>query len=421
MQLKEDYTRNNLEYINGDLCIHGLSLEEIASEYGTPLYLYNAGRIRENFAAYTDAFNFMDSLICYAVKANFNGSIIRIISSLGGGADVVSGGELYMALRAGIEPDRIVFAGVGKTEKEIREAVKAEILLINIESEQELEMVRKVAKQEGKTANIALRINPDISAETHPKIATGLKENKFGIPKEKGLELYEKASLLEELNTAGLHFHIGSQILDISPFGQVARQAVEYLNMLRDKGIDIKYIDIGGGLGINYEKKSAPTPYDIAELIKDYFESQQVTLILEPGRSIVGEAGFLLTKINYVKENPEKNFVVVDAGFNDLIRPAMYGAYHDILPVGDEGKKMKADIVGPVCESGDFIAIDREVEGIKPGNYLAVCDVGAYGFCMSSNYNGRLRPAEVLIEENDVRLIRRREEYETLIQTENEI
>ncbi|MFC2061855.1 diaminopimelate decarboxylase [Elusimicrobiota bacterium] len=420
MQLKEDYIRNNLEYKDNILHLNGINLREVAGEFGTPLYVYDMKGIKENCINYQKAFDDIEHIICYAVKANYNGAIIKLLASMGTGADVVSGGELQMALRAGIDPSKIVFAGVGKTEDEIRLALENDICLINVESRQELEAVGRIAADMKKTAGIAFRVNPDIDPKTHPKIATGLKESKFGIPAGTALEVYEEASKMEYVEIRGIHLHIGSQITDMEPFRLAAESAVEFTDKLKEKGIKIKYIDIGGGLGIGYESREVPVPENIAECIRKFFAGREEILIMEPGRSIVGNAGYLLTKVNYVKEGDNKSFVVVDAGFNDLIRPAMYGAYHSILPVEDSDESIVADIVGPVCESGDVMAANRKIKGARQGNILAICDSGAYGFSMSSNYNSRLRPAEVIVSEEGVKLVRRREKFEDLIRTENE-
>ncbi len=396
----------------------GVSLEKIAREFSTPLYVYSAKQIRNRFMDYIRAFEGMNTLICYAVKANYSGHILKMISSMGGGADVVSGGELYMALRAGIEPEKIVFAGVGKTRSEIEEAVNRGICFLNIESAQELETIQEVAAESEKSVGISFRINPDIDPQTHPSISTGLKENKFGIFPAEAMDLYRRAASMKNIQIKGVHVHVGSQITSSGPILEAARYACVFADRLKSEGIEISYIDIGGGLGINYEGANPPTPSQLAGEIGKVFKGRSETLVLEPGRSIVGEAGVLLTEINYIKKVPGKNFVIVDAGFNDLVRPAMYGSHHRIVPVEKEGEKLVADVVGPVCESSDFLAESREVEGIKKGNILAVMEAGAYGFSMASNYNSRPRPAEVMIDEGRSFLIRRREEPGDLVDTE---
>ncbi len=395
-----------------------VSLESLAREFSTPLYVYSARQIKNNFLEYMRAFEDMNVLICYALKANYNGHILKMISSMGGGADVVSGGELYMALRAGINPEKIVFAGVGKTRDEIKEAVNRGICFLNIESAQELEVIEEIASNSEKAARISFRINPDIDPQTHPSISTGLKENKFGIFPDEAMELYRRAAKMKNVEIKGVHVHVGSQITSSGPILEAAREACVFTDKLKSEGIEISYVDIGGGLGINYEGANPPSPAQLAEEIGRVFKGRKETLVLEPGRSIVGEAGVLLTEINYVKKVPGKNFVIVDAGFNDLVRPSMYGSYHRIIPVEKGGEKIVADVVGPVCESSDFLAESREVEGIKKGNILAVMEAGAYGFSMASNYNSRTRPAEVVIDDGRGTLIRRRETPEDLVDTE---
>jgi diaminopimelate decarboxylase len=411
-------TKYNHEYNNGILHIDGYNLMEIISEHKTPLYVYSAERLTENYLRYKEAVKEIDNIICYAVKANNNSSILKLFASMDAGADVVSGYELLLALNAGIKPEKIVFSGVSKSVEEIRQAIKANICLINIESEQELEVVARVAAEEKITANVSFRINPDIDPKTHPKIATGLKKSKFGIPAANAFRIYEEANEMEYINVNGVHLHIGSQITDVGPFKLAAEAAIDFVENLKRMNIFVEYVDIGGGLGIAYENIEVPTPSDIVAEIGGLFTSRPQKLILEPGRSLVGNAGYLLTSINYIKKGADKNFIIVDAGFNDLLRPAMYESYHKIIPVRKDGQKMVADVVGPVCESGDFMALNREVEGVARGNVLAICDAGAYGFSMTSNYNSRPRSAEILIEKDGCRIIRRRENFGDLIATE---
>ncbi|MFH1416498.1 MAG: diaminopimelate decarboxylase [Elusimicrobiota bacterium] len=407
-----------MEYKNGTLHLDGYNVMDIAREYGTPLYLYSANALKENYKRYEKAFSGIDHVICYAVKANSNSELLKILASMGAGADVVSGGELYLAMRAGIDPAKIVFSGVGKSRSEIEQAIDTGICFINIESEDELNAVGEIAAGKTDPVRISFRINPDIDAKTHPKISTGLKKSRFGIPAARMLEMYEKAAGMKNIEITGVHLHIGSQITDTGPFELAGEAAAGFVDSLDKKGIQIKYIDVGGGLGIPYENMDVPSPDDMFSVLEKYIIGRPQKLILEPGRSIVGNTGWLLTTINYIKKGAEKNFVIVDAGFNDFVRPAMYEAYHKIIPVETGGEKMVADIGGPVCESGDLMAADREVAGVKRGNVLAICDSGAYGFSMSSNYNSRLKPAEVVIDENGPRLIRRRETYEDLTTTE---
>ncbi len=416
--MNEDSARGDLYRKNGELILDGCGLAETAREYGTPLYIYSEGRIRENYRRYADAFGFMKTDICYAVKANSNPEIISLLASLGAGADVVSGGELFMAVKAGVDPEKIVFSGVGKSEEEIRQAVRSGIRMLNVESAQELEVIRKTAFDENTTAGISVRVNPDIDPLTHPKISTGIRESKFGIPRERALELYREAAAMYSVEIRGVHFHIGSQITDLEPFRLVAEASSEFVSELSGMGIKVKYVDIGGGLGIRYGSEDVPSPYEIAEVLKEHLADLPCSLILEPGRSIVGDAGYLISKILYVKKQEPKNFIIIDAGFNDLLRPAMYGSRHEVLPVTESGETVTADIAGPVCETGDVMARERTLKGAVPGNLIAICDAGAYGFSMASNYNSRPRPSEVMVQDGQVRLIRRRESYEDLIQAE---
>jgi len=404
-----------LELRNGELYLEGISFRELAREFGTPLYVYSASYIRDRFSAYREAFP--DALICYAVKANFNPHIVRLLGELGAGADIVSGGELFVALKAGIDPKRIVYAGVGKTERELLDALKADILMFNVESRQELEVLNELAGRLGKKARVAIRVNPDVDPKTHPYIATGMKKSKFGIDIKEAEREYEYASSLGNLEVVGIHCHIGSQILDISPYREAVEKVVELYERLKNKGIEIRFLDIGGGLGIKYRPEDRePTPRELAELLKPVLGGVEAKLILEPGRSVTGNGGFLVTEVQFVKEKGEKTFFMVDAGMNDLVRPAIYEAYHHIVPVQSRGReKVIADIVGPICETGDFLALGREIERLERGDLLAIFSAGAYGFAMSSHYNMRPRAAEVLVEKGNVKIIRRRESYDYIV------
>ncbi|AAC07209.1 diaminopimelate decarboxylase [Aquifex aeolicus] len=415
MELLKEYNPY-LEYRDGELFIEGVSLKELAQTFGTPLYVYSSNFIKERFEAYRKAFP--DALICYAVKANFNPHLVKLLGELGAGADIVSGGELYLAKKAGIPPERIVYAGVGKTEKELTDAVDSEILMFNVESRQELDVLNEIAGKLGKKARIAIRVNPDVDPKTHPYIATGMQKSKFGVDIREAQKEYEYASKLENLEIVGIHCHIGSQILDISPYREAVEKVVSLYESLTQKGFDIKYLDIGGGLGIKYKPEDKePAPQDLADLLKDLLENVKAKIILEPGRSIMGNAGILITQVQFLKDKGSKHFIIVDAGMNDLIRPSIYNAYHHIIPVETkERKKVVADIVGPICETGDFLALDREIEEVQRGEYLAVLSAGAYGFAMSSHYNMRPRAAEVLVENGSVKLIRKRENYDYIVE-----
>ncbi len=404
-----------LEYRGEELYLEGLSLRALAEELGTPLYVYSASYIRDRLRAYRQAFP--DALICYAVKANFNPHIIALAKEEGAGADIVSGGELYASLRAGVEPSKIVYAGVGKTVRELEYAISSDILMFNVESHMELDVLNDIAGRLGKKARIAIRVNPDVDPKTHPYISTGMKKSKFGVDIKTAKKEYEYAGKLKNLEVVGIHCHIGSQILDTSPYIEASQKVVELYHDLLKSGFDIKYLDLGGGLGIKYKPdQSNPDPTDLAQAILPNLKDVKAKLILEPGRSIVGNAGILLTQVQFIKDKGHKHFVIVDAGMNDLVRPAMYEAYHHIVPVAiKERPYIKTDVVGPICETGDFLALDRELPAVERGEYLAVLSAGAYGFAMSSHYNLRPRACEVLVEKGSYRVIREREDYEYIL------
>lgn len=406
-------------YKNNELYAEDIPVKELAKQFGTPLYIYSYGTLIRHIRAYEEAFCEVPHIICYAVKANSNLAILSLFAQLGIGADIVSGGELFRALKAGIKPFRIVFAGVGKTEEEIEYALKNNILMFNVESELELYKINEVAKKLKKQARVALRINPDIDPKTHKYIATGLRTSKFGIPIGKAIEYYKVAKSLKNIKVIGIHKHIGSQITETDAYVEALKKLLELYEKLAQADVDIEYIDIGGGLGITYKDEQPPHPKELADALIPLVKNQKGKLIVEPGRSIVGNAGILVTKVLYTKETDVKNFLIVDAGMNDLMRPTLYGSYHEILPVTPQKRqKIVADIVGPICESGDFLAKDREIEKVSPGEYLAVMSAGAYGFSMSSNYNSRPRAAEVLVKGDQYALIRKRETYRDLIKNE---
>jgi diaminopimelate decarboxylase len=407
------------KYRTGELYAEGVAVRQLAEKYGTPLYIYSYNTFLRHFRAYDEAFNDFSHIICFAVKANSNAAILRLFAVNGGGADIVSGGELYVALKAGIPSRKIVYAGVGKTEAEIRFALSSKILMFNVESEAELREIDRIAGKMKVKAPIALRINPDIDPETHPYIATGLKKHKFGIPIEDALEYYKLASGLKNINVVGVHKHIGSQITKVSPFVDALKRILLLVDELSLQGVGIQYLDIGGGLGISYKDEEPPVPGDLARHLIPLLEGRMLTLIMEPGRSIAGNAGILVTKALYLKQAAEKEFIIVDAGMNDLIRPSLYNAYHHVVPViRRKRSKVFCDVVGPICESGDFLAREREMSSVKQGEYLAVMSAGAYGFSMSSNYNSRPRAAEVIVKGKEHALIRKRETYGDLIKNE---
>jgi diaminopimelate decarboxylase len=404
------------KYKNSELYAEDVPVREIAGKTGTPLYIYSHKTLLRHLNAFKSSFNNYPHIICFALKANSNNALLRLLAKKGCGADVVSGGELFIALKAGIPAKRIVYAGVGKTEEEIAYALKSKILMFNVESSDELMTINNIAGNLGLKAPIALRVNPDISTHTHPYISTGLKTHKFGIPFENALENYRLADTLPNIKVLGIHKHIGSQITKISPFVDALKKILLLARNLRSQGIEIKYLDIGGGLGIPYNDETPPHPKDLAKAIVPLLKNHDFTLIMEPGRSIVGNAGILITKVLYLKEHPNKKFVIVDAGMNDLIRPSLYDAYHQILPVIKNNRpRILADIVGPICESGDFLAKERKINRPAHGDLLAVMSAGAYGFSMSSNYNSRTRGAEVLVKGKNFFVIRKREQYEDLI------
>ena len=402
------------EYRNGILYAEDVPVERIVEEHGTPIYIYSYKTLVRHVNAYKNAFK--NSLICFALKANSNPAILRLLAKNGCGADIVSGGELYLALRAGIPPSKIVYAGVGKTADEIRYALNTGILMFNVESGDELLTINDIACGMSKKAPIALRVNPDIDPKTHPYIATGLRKSKFGIPIEDALEYYNLARRLPGVEILGIHKHIGSQITRVSPFVDSLRRVIHLARALSDQGINIRHIDMGGGLGIPYKYENPPHPEDLSRHVMPLFKDNNYNLILEPGRSIVGNAGIFVTRVLYTKKTPEKEFIIVDGGMNDLLRPSLYNAYHSIQHViKNRRKKIKADIVGPICESGDFLAKDRLINRPNKGDLLAVMSAGAYGYTMSSNYNSRPRPAEVLVRGNEVYLIRERETLKDLV------
>ena len=415
---------NHFEYKEGELFCEDVSVTQIAQEVGTPFYLYSKATLIRHFHAFDSGFEGVDHLTCFAVKSCSNIAVLSLFGNLGGGADIVSGGELFRALKAGIDPKRIIYSGVGKTEEELRYGIKSGILLFNVESEQELHRLNKVAGDMGVKAPVAFRVNPDVDAKTHAYISTGLAKNKFGIPIDEALDLYIQAAELEGVEVKGVSCHIGSQLTLISPFVETLRKLKAFVGRLTDNGISIDYLDLGGGVGITYDDEEPPHPKEYAKAIKEELADLPVTLILEPGRVIVGNAGIMVTEVQYTKTNrggeKEKNFVVVDAGMNDLTRPSLYGAFHAIQPVSQKNVATQVvDIVGPICETGDFLAKDREFPKVEQGDLLAVMSAGAYGFTMASTYNSRPRGAEVLVSGDRFAVIRTRETMESLIQGES--
>jgi len=392
----------------------------IAERVGTPFYLYSHATLKRHFLTFNDAFDGIDRLVCFSAKANTSLAVLKLFADLGGGLDIVSGGELYRGLKAGIPPEKIVYSGVGKREDEIDYALNAGILMFNIESLEELELINHRARLLKKKAPVAIRVNPDVDPKTHPYISTGLEKNKFGINAEAAIEGYKIAERLNNIDVIGIDCHIGSQITEAAPFKDALNRIKILINELRGLNIDIKYIDMGGGLGITYDDESPPHPGEYAKSIVQAIEDMSVKLILEPGRVITGNAGILVAKVLYRKQGKAKEFVIVDAGMNDLVRPTLYNAFHAIKPVVEiEGEQIVADVVGPICETGDFLAVDRRIADLRRGDLLAVMSAGAYGFVMSSNYCSRLKVAEVMVRDDRFHIIRARQNYEHLIEGES--
>jgi diaminopimelate decarboxylase len=414
----------HFDYRRSVLSCEAVSLAALAADAGTPTYVYSKAALLESLAGYHRAFDGVPHLVCYSVKANSNLGVLSVLARAGAGADIVSGGELYRALRAGVPPKKIIFSGVGKSRDELREALKADILMFNVESRSELSVLDDVAREMGARAPVALRINPDVDPQTHPYIATGLKTSKFGIPYAEALAAYEEAAELPGLEVVGADMHIGSQLTKATPVADAVARIVALVKALRERRIEIRMIDVGGGLGIRYRDETPPTPDEYATLLLPALREAGVTVLLEPGRSIVGNAGILLTRVLYRKDTGTKKFLVVDAAMNDLIRPSLYSAYHEIVPV-DEARRTRpaetVDVVGPICESGDFLAKDRALPRVEADDLLAVMSAGAYGFVMASNYNTRPRPAEVLVDGTGYTIVRRRETYEDLVAGETSL
>ncbi|MEW5766432.1 MAG: diaminopimelate decarboxylase [bacterium] len=410
-------------YYHQDLYCDDVRLMDIAEEVGTPFYVYSYETLAANYAAYQEGFAELDPLICYAYKANSNLSICRLLAQMGCGADVLSGGELFKAFRAGVPVEKIVFNGNGKTKAEIEFALDSDILMFNVDSKDELVFIDELAKEKGVRARIALRVNPDIDPGTHPYIATGLAESKFGVHIIQAGEVYQLASELNHIEIIGIHTHIGSQITESAPFVEALKKLTDLVLELKGMGIDISYINLGGGLGISYQEvDTPPTPAEMAEAFRPLVGETGCRLILEPGRSIVGNAGALITQVLYVKETLRKNFLVVDAGMNDLIRPTLYGSYHRIIPgIIRESNVLTVDIVGPICESGDYLGKERRFPRPHVGDLMAVLDAGAYSYSMASNYNARPLLPEVLVKGDKYYLIRRRQTYEDMIAQEEGI
>ena len=410
---------HHFAYRGGVLHAEAVNLDALAAAVGTPFYCYSTATLTRHYKVFADAFADVRALVCYAMKANSNQAIVTTLAKLGAGADVVSGGELKRARLAGIPPEKIMFSGIGKTASELASAVDDGILCVNVESEAELELLSSIASAKGRAARISIRVNPDIDARTHHKIATGKAENKFGIPISRAREIYAWAAKLKGLEVAGVDMHIGSQITELDPFGNAFALLAEFVRVLRSDGHRISHVDLGGGLGIPYRDDNEPPPHPeaYAEVVKRATRDLDCRLIFEPGRLLVGNAGILVTRVLFVKHGEAKNFVVVDAAMNDLIRPTLYDAHHEIWPVEKKpsGQRFRADVVGPVCESGDFLAVDREMMEPAEGALLAVMSAGAYGAVQAGTYNTRALVPEVLVKGDEWALIRPRLEVDQLI------
>ncbi len=409
----------SFEYRNGELFCEEVSLNQVAEQFGTPAYVYSREAIEQAYMAYANALQGRDALVCYAVKANSNLGVLNLLARLGAGFDIVSVGELERVLRAGGDANKVVFSGVGKQASEIRRALEVGIFCFNIESDAELDRVNAVALEMGKIARVSFRVNPDVDAGTHPYISTGLKENKFGIDIDQAETVYRRAATLAGVEVVGMDCHIGSQLTDVSPFLDALDRLLALIDKLANQGISIYHLDVGGGLGVCYTDETPPTADAFVKAMLDHIGARPLKLIFEPGRSIVANAGVLLTRVEFLKSTGDKNFAIIDAAMNDLIRPSLYSAYQEIIPVTVKEKlpTQTWDLVGPVCETGDFLGKDRELK-IEANDLLAVCSAGAYGFVMASNYNTRPKPVEVMVDDDQVHVVREREQIDDLLKGE---
>lgn len=400
---------NQLNRKNSHLYLEEVSLEDLARQYGTPLYVYSMSALDEAYHRYEQALSGLPHLICYAVKANSSLAVLQHFAKLGAGFDIVSAGELTRVLAAGGQANKVVFSGVGKTAEEMRLALETGIRCFNVESESELGRLNRVAGEMGKRAPVSFRVNPDVDPKTHPYISTGLKQNKFGIPIQRAPALYQQAAGLPNIEIVGVDCHIGSQLTDLTPIADALDRVLALVDALATAGITLKHIDIGGGVGIRYQDETPPDMIQYQEILQSRFQGRHEEIIVEPGRSLVGNAGLLLTRVEYIKTGEDKNFVIVDAAMNDLMRPALYEAFHDIVTVNEpDAPELFCDVVGPVCETGDFIGLERRLS-VRENDLLAVLSAGAYGMSMSSNYNSRPRAAEVVVNKNEIHLVRERE------------
>lgn len=410
---------DHFQYQDNEMYAEGVPLQKIAAQYGTPCYIYSRATIERHWRAFDQAFAHHPHLVCYAVKANSSLAVLNVMARLGSGFDIVSAGELERVIRAGGDPGKVVFSGVGKREDEMRRALEAGIRCFNVESAAELERLDAVAAASGRQAPVSLRVNPDVDAGTHPYISTGLKENKFGIAIDEAMDLYRRAAGMQHIRITGIDCHIGSQLTRTLPFVDALDRVLTLVDNLAAEGIALQHLDIGGGLGIRYRDETPPEPGEYARALRDHLQGRTLEILMEPGRAIIGNAGVLLTRVEYLKCTAHKNFAIVDAAMNDLIRPSLYGAWQEIVPVQElpDRESRQYDIVGPVCETGDFLGKERQL-AIAGGDLLAVRSAGAYGFTMSSNYNSRPRAAEVMVDGDSMHLVRPRETLDDLMRGE---
>ena len=411
---------DHFNYQNGRLFAEQVDLAAGIAEWGSPCYVYSRATLERHWKAFDDALAGHPHLVCYAVKANSNLAVLNVLARLGSGFDIVSVGELERVLRAGGSANKVVFSGVGKKTDEIERALDVGIRCFNVESEAELDAIAKIAAQKGLQAPVSLRVNPDVDAKTHPYISTGLKENKFGVPIEEALDVYKKAQAMDAINVIGIDCHIGSQLTEVAPFVDALDRVLTLVDRLADEGINLEHLDLGGGLGICYRDEQPPQPAELSKALAERLQGRDVEIIIEPGRAIAGNAGVLLTEVLYLKHGDDHNFAIVDAAMNDLIRPALYGAWQEIVPLlpRDNEAAQSYDVVGPICETGDFLGKDREL-ALHQGDYLAVRSSGAYGFGMSSNYNSRPRVAEIMVDGDKASVVRQRETMAQLFEGES--
>ena len=410
---------NFFEYRDGNLFAEDINVTELAKEFGTPAYVYSRATLERHYKAFDEALSSVSHMVCYAVKANSNLAVLNVLARLGSGFDIVSGGELERVLAAGGDASKIVFSGVGKTPEEMQRALEVGIYCFNVESEAELDALDEVATLLNIKAKISIRVNPDVDAKTHPYISTGLKDNKFGIDINDAVRVYQRAAALQNIEIIGVDCHIGSQLTDVKPFIDALDRVLLLIDKLKAVGIMLNHIDLGGGLGIRYRDEEPPTPYEQGKMLVDKLKGHGLKVLIEPGRAIAGNAGILLTEVMYLKHNDYKNFAIIDAAMNDLMRPTLYGAWQEIVPaVQTEGKGKVYDLVGPICETGDFLGKDRELN-LEPGDILAIRSAGAYGFSMSSNYNTRARAVELMVDKAAVHVVRPREKINELFALES--